>query len=619
MAFAAISITGCDGYLDRQQKADMDDNNFWTNEANLRLFVNGFYPNYFVGYNSGWGTGYSPLRGYYFSDDFTSSNKQTNFSTSTPADNWYRNESSYASTIQPYFSVEYGGSPWNFAWVRKANTMLNRLDKMKANGYLTDEAYKHWTAVAHFFRGVEYCRLVESFGDVPYYDHVVEDDNFDDQYKDRDPRTTVMDGVYADFEYALSNMRANDGANMLNKYIAAGFVTRYMLFEGTWYVYHKTGEDARAKKYLEMVVSAGDLVMSSGKYSFDTDFRSLFGSEDLSKMKEVLMYRSYSADQSVTHHVASYSNLTESQSPAANLSLIKSFICNDGKVYQNSSVANATKFDHKNLAVTRDPRFEATFWDEPNAASSTLLYADKFIDRIGPTYYGKTYPAKYGSSTNTNGYPVMRLAEVVLDWIEAKAVLATNLGGAAVTQADIDKSINAIRNRPLDATAIAKGVKKTAPLQLSAIPDDPSRDSDVPALIWEIRRERRMEFVFEHTRLHDIKRWAKINYMDGSKNPDLLKGIWVDFNNTQEGKITTSFDYLKASMVNKLKVEKADGTIVTYNGSNAADMVGFYIPQNVANRDAFTDRVYLAPICTDVINLYKDKGYKITQNPGWNE
>ena len=111
--------------------------------------------------------------------------------------------------------------------------------------------------------------------------------------------------------------------------------------------------------------------------------------------------------------------------------------------------------------ATRDPRFEATFWDAPKKESATLLYADKFIDRVGPTYYGKTYPPQYGSMTNTNDAPVIRLGEVVLNWIEAKAELAT-MGGAAVTQADIDASINAIRNRPLDAVAIAKGIKKTA-------------------------------------------------------------------------------------------------------------------------------------------------------------
>jgi hypothetical protein len=119
-----------------------------------------------------------------------------------------------------------------------------------------------------------------------------------------------------------------------------------------------------------------------------------------------------------------------------------------------------------------------------------------------------------------------------------------------------------------------------------------------------------MEFVFEHTRLMDIKRWKKIEYMDGAMNPDILLGPWVDF--------PTQFPaWLVASKVNVLKVQKADGTVVAYNGSNAADMVGFYIPENISNRDPFTDRVYLAPLGNNEITEYEEKGYTLTQTTGW--
>ena len=320
------------------------------------------------------------------------------------------------------------------------------------------------------------------------------------------------------------------------------------------------------------------------------------------------MYRTYDAAIGVMHSIASYSNLYESQSTAPNLKLAKAFVCNDGKPYKLSSVANADKLDIKNMVATRDPRFEATFWGAPKKESGTLLYACKFIDREGVKQYPGPYTPMYGSSTNTNDAPVMRLAEVVLNWIEAKAELAT-MGGVAVVQADLDASVNAIRNRPLDATAIAKGIKKTAPLTLASLPDDPDRDSDVPALLWEIRRERRMEFVFEHTRLMDIKRWKKIDYMKNT-DPDNLLGLWINFP-------TEYTEWLVPSKVNKLKVKKEDGTVVTYTGTNAADMVGYYIPENVSNRDAFTDRVYLAPIGNTQISEYLGKGFKLTQTTGW--
>lgn len=603
LVLITFGLAGCNDFLDRPSLTTMDDGNFWTSENNLRLFSNGFYANYFVGYNSAWGVDYAPLRGYYFSDDFTSAGKQGGFETQAPG--------SRASTSEaPSMLSQYSGPSWNFAWVRKSNLLLERTNTMKGK-YLTDAAYQHWSAVARFFRGYEYSRLVSVFGAVPYYDKVVGDQELDLLYKDRDSRVVVMDKVAEDFEYVLENMRLTDGDNLyLNRYIAAGFISRFMLFEGTWQKYQGNNNE-KAKKYLELAVKAASVVMSSGRYSFTSDFRSLFGSQDLAANKEIIMYRKYDATvaPAVTHHVASYSNTTESQAPAPNLSLAKSFICKDGKPYKLSAVANADKLDIKSMVATRDPRFEATFWDAPMKEASTLLYACKFIDRVGVTYYGKTYPPMYGSNTNTNAAPVMRLAEVVLNWIEAKAELAT-LGGAAVTQPDIDASINAIRTRPLDATAISKGVIKTLPLLLSELPNDPDRDSDVPALLWEIRRERRMEFVFEHTRLLDIKRWKKINYMSGASNPDILLGPWVNFP-------VEYTEWLIPAKVNKLKVKKADGTIVTYTGSNAADMVGFYIPENISDRDPFTERVYLAPLGNTQISEYLDKGYKLTQNPGW--
>ncbi|MDD2280983.1 MAG: RagB/SusD family nutrient uptake outer membrane protein [Bacteroidales bacterium] len=602
LSVVTLGLASCSKFLERPPLTTMDDQIYWTSENSLRLFSNGFYENYFVGYNSAWGVDYAPLRGYYFSDDFTSSGKQGGFETQAPA-----SRSSVSET--PSMMITYAGPTWNFAWVRKSNLFLERIETMK-NVYITSEVYNHWSAVARFYRGYEYSRLVSVFGDVPYFDKVVKETELDLLYKDRDSRTLVMDKVYDDFAYALENMRLSDGnVQYLNRYIAAGFISRFMLFEGTWQKYHMNNNE-KAKKYLEQAVAAANIVMSSGKFSFGSDFRSLFGSQDLAGNKEVIMYRHYDAALGVTHHVASYSNLTESQSPAPNLSLAKSFICNDGNPYKISTVANADKLDIKSMVATRDPRFEATFWDAPKKESSTLLYACKFIDREGVKLYPGPYPAMYGSNTNTNDAPVMRLAEVVLNWIEAKAELAT-LSGPAVTQADIDASINAIRNRPLDATAIAKGIKKTAPLTLAALPNDPDRDPDVPALLWEIRRERRMEFVFEHTRLLDIKRWKKINYMSGTANPDIMLGPWVNFP-------AEYAEWLIAAKVGKLKVKKADGTIVTYDGTNAASMVGYYIPENISDRDAFTARVYLAPIGNNQISEYQDKGYTLTQTALWN-
>lgn len=598
-----LILPGCsDDVLDRSQLNSPDDENYWTQESNLRLYANEFYTEFFVGYNATWGVDYTPIRGFTFNDDVVSSNVQELFENSVP------NTRGTSTNTVPGWLSEYSGPNLYFGWIRKSNLMLDRMDN-KMTGILTPEAYNHWSSVAKFFRALDYCRLVSVFGDVQYYDKLVETSDTEELYKDRTPRNEVMDAVYNDFKTVLATMRATDGAQYLNKYVAAGFISRAMLFEGTWQKYHK-GDTERAKKFLEFSAEASEIVMNSGKYKIDGDFRSLFGSEDLSSNKECILFRHYSAGQTITHHIASYCNLTEGQTYAANLSLVKSFICNDGNVWQNSSVEKANSFSIADLVKTRDPRFEATFWDQPRSQSASLLYTVKFIDRVGPTFAEKgNYPAKYSSSTNTNDAPVIRYAEVLLNWIEAKAELAT-LGGAAVTQADIDKSINSIRNRTLAPEAIAKGVVKTPAMSLTALPNDPSRDADVPALIWEIRRERRMELYYEYSRLLDIKRWKKIDYMNGTTNPDLLKGIWVNI----KSEIPT---LLTAGRVGKLQVQKADGTVVVYNGSNEDDLVGYYLPEGVKNRDAFTDRVYMSPVGKNQIDLFKSRGFTLTQTTGW--
>ncbi len=579
----------------------IDGPGFWRNEEDLRLFANSFYPQFFNGFATSFTVDYTPVRGYTFSDDLTGKNVQGSFESSVPA--------SRGSTAEAAaWMGTYAGPTWDFAWVRKANIMQDRIANVMP-GKISDEAANHWTAVARFFRGYEYSRLVSVFGDVPWFDKEVLNTELDILYKDRDDRGVVMDHVYDDFKYVLANIRENDGNLYLNRNIAASFISRFMLFEGTYQHYHGI-DAARAKKYLDFAVEAAEIVMNSGKYSFTRDFKSLFSSESLAGHPEVILYRVYDAALNITHSIGSYSNGTETVGVDPNLNLVKAFIVNDGNVYQNSTVADEDSFSISYLARTRDPRFEASFVDKPLASSATLLYGYKFASREAITFIGKTYPPAWGSNTNTSDAPVMRLAEVVLNWIEAKAVLAEHLGGAAVTQGDIDKSINAIRSRPLDAAAIAKGVQKTAPLSLAALPNDPDRDADVPALIWEIRRERRMEFVFEHTRLLDLKRWKKLNYMDFSTDPSYMQGPWVNV----QAEIPS---YLTTANIGKIRVQKLDGTIITWSGTNAADMVGFWMVENAQNRNAFSDKNYLSPVGQSQITQYSEQGYTLTQTEGW--
>lgn len=608
----SLLFASCNDLLDRPELTKVVDSDltYWRNDNDLRLYANDFYTNFFVGYNSGFGTDYTPLRGYDFADDFTSENLQAALLGSVPTGAGGSSSSTPAELRQ-----EHPGPAWNFYWVRKANVFIDRIENV-AKPKLSDDEYKHWTSVARFFRGYEYSRLVSNFGDVPYYDAPIPADDFAVMYKDRDKRVEVMDKVYEDFQYVLQNMRMDDGANYLNRYVAAALISNAMLFEGSWLHYHNV-DKVRAKKYLELAIEASKFVMDSGKWNFGATFKSIFASENLAGHNEVIFHRIYDDALAIRHSVASYSNGTESQTRSANLNLLESFICTDGKVWQNSSVSNADNFRLQNLAVSRDSRLEATFMDTVNApAVGTLVYAHKFAGREAISLYqnGQPYPAKWSSNTNTNDASIVRLAEVVLNWIEAKQILAESFGGAPVTQADLDLSINAIRTRPLDDVAEAKGVKQTQPLKLATLPNDPKRDSDVSPLMWEIRRERRMEFVFEYARIQDIRRWKKLHYLNFADDSYKL-GAWVigvrDFGDkTNPGKILAAYK-------DRLEVMKKDGTIIKYNGSNDADMEGYYVVRGFTNRIPVQERNYLAPVALGLIQSYADRGYKLTQTPGW--
>ena len=102
--------------------------------------------------------------------------------------------------------------------------------------------------------------------------------------------------------------------------------------------------------------------------------------------------------------------------------------------------------------------------------------------------------------------------------------------------------------------------------------------------------------------------------MNGTKNPDILRSIWIDIPNELP-------ELLIPTNSGKVSVIKADGTRVTYNGNNAADMVGYFSPPTVADRDPFENvagvNVYLAPIGLNQINDYESRGYTLTQTAGW--
>ncbi len=112
-------MTACSDFLDRPQQTKLTDDIYWRNDEELRLHANDYYPNYFVGYNSGWGSAWAPQNGLNFSDDQAVAGKQSTFENSVPS-------SRESTATSNSWLSQYVGATWNFAYVRKANIFINR-------------------------------------------------------------------------------------------------------------------------------------------------------------------------------------------------------------------------------------------------------------------------------------------------------------------------------------------------------------------------------------------------------------------------------------------------------------------------------------------------------------
>lgn len=555
---ALVLATGCKkDFLERLPQDRLVDESFWTNEANIRTYAYDFYPDFFTGYGSSytWGAYFS---GQSLNDDFAPS---------TPPQFTKVVPSSSASTLWRY----------GFERIRRANIMIDRIPKAP----IEEAAQKHWTGIGRFFRALQYHDLVQTYGDVPWYDQPLLE-NDPELYKPRDPRAVVVDHMLEDFRYAAENVRAADGTAGLtvNKYVVLAFMSRVFLYHGTYFKYHNI-DQTKAVAYLEAAKWAANEVIQSGKYAVSDSYRGLFNSANLAGNKEMILYRSYEAGL-LTHSLHSYVN--KEPQTGASKDAVEAFLAKDGLPIPLSPLYQGDK-TIGDVMANRDPRLIETFVQELRLNGVASNYSTSGYS-VRKFLNDAMVDATEGSSNlNITDAPIIRYGEVLLNYAEATAELGQ------LTQADLDKSINKLRQRPgvnMPDLEVIGG----QPAVNGVVYDDPERDPAVPSMIWEIRRERRTELMFEGFRLDDLKRWKKLEYTDTKANPDINLGAWI---------------------------RKADYTglkdVVLENGADE----GYIQPAwKAVSQRLFTDpKVYLEPLPLDQIKLYEDQGVTLEQNPGW--
>ncbi|RPE13409.1 RagB/SusD family nutrient uptake outer membrane protein [Chitinophaga lutea] len=574
LAVFVVLFSACKkDFLERGLLDQMEDEKYWTNEKNVRIYATWFYPSYFNGYGQAWVWGDYFYQGQSLNDDF-------------------------APVTPPQFTkvVPATDTSWGFRFVRRSNIMIDRVSKMSS---LDAATMNHWLGVGRFFRAMAYFRLVKKFGDVPWYGRELQMTEEQELYKPRDPRTLVMDSMMKDLRFAAENVRAVDGEKGLNvtKWVVLAYMSRIALFEGTWQKYH-ANNPTKAAEYLEAARWAAEEVMTKGGFNFSNTYRESFNSLDLSKNQEMIMYRRY-ATGLVTHALMSYVNGEGQTGP--NKSLMESYLCTDGLPVGVSAVYAGDKTNEQ-VRTNRDPRLLGTFNPELRPQGSIGRY-----NRLGVSTSGyatwkflndeQRDRPEGASNVNVIHAPVIRYGEVLVTYAEARAELGQ------LTQADLDRSINVLRNRPSDlATKLPQlQIQGGLPAVNGKTYDDPKRDPSVPAMIWEIRRERRVELTMEGYRLDDLRRWKKLDYLDMTQNPDLNRGAWI---NKAEWAKPGGGSWLAAGIV--LEGGGQQGYIL---GASSA----------ITHRPKPDPKVYLSPIPLDQIKLYSDKKSKLEQNPGWTQ
>lgn len=573
----AVSFSSCDDFLTRDPQDTVTDvPSFWNNEENLRTSFLDYYTYFFPGYRSGW-------------------NRADNFAETNVAD-WTDDNAQEVATLFTKVAPTTDADNWDFEKIRNMNLLLSRIQSSS----LGEEAKNHWSGVARLFRAMEYAKLVQKFGDVPYYDAVVGSTDNEQLYRARDPRTTVMDKVNEDLAFACANIRVNDGTKGLtvNRAVAQGFASRIMLFEGTWQKYH-ANNTAKAAEYLKAAKDYADALMQTNAYSIAPSYKSLTTSEDLAGNPEIIMYRSY-VENVVMHSLMSFQN-TEHEMSSPSRSFVDAFLTKNGLPIHQAGNTDYKGKEYAKEIQNRDPRLADNIDEESglrlNGVAAVYAASGYYANR----YVNKDLINKPGgmSSTNTTDAPVMKLNEVMLNYIEAAAELA-ELGQYTLTQADFDKTINAIRDRQstqMPHLTLAGNALKVNGVEIN----DPDRDATVKPIIWEIRRERRVELAYEGLRFNDLRRWGKLEYADMTKNKKLNMGAWINKADYPEN----------AEALAKITLCDENGNIVTGNE-------GYIMPiTEVAKMRVMADKDYLYPIPVDQITMYENHGFKLTQNPGW--
>jgi len=566
-----ILFTACKkDFLDRQPLAQISPDAFFRTESDLKLYTNSFY------------TVIPSAEGIY----------------NEAVDNVVKSD--LGELITGNRTVPISGGGWTWTELRKINYFLENYDNI-----MPAEAGKKYAAVARFFRAYFYFDKVSRFGDVPWYSKTIAFEDEEALSKARTPRAQVMDSVLADLDFAIANADEGKNVERVTKWTALALKSRICLFEGTFRKYHSEFSLPDANRFLREAVSASDQLMTTGPYSIykstpEKSYLDLFASKAAID-QEVILTRRFSNGLQVWHNLNYYTITASYGRPGLNKSLVNTYLMKDGSRFTDKPEFNKIQFYEE--VQNRDPRLAQTIRTPGyTRIGNTKILVPEFNASTTGYQVIKYVTSEANDSFNKsdNDMPIFRMAEVLLNFAEAKA----ELGEA--TQPDIDRSIKLLRDRVAMPNLNIVAANANPDAYLAA--QYRNVNGGNKGLILEVRRERRIELVMESLRWNDLMRWK-----EGHLNAEPYKGMYfpglgkydLDKNGTTDVEIYTG-NKPTGPGVQFLKL--GSEIILENNTSGGNVLVNPGTPKTFRE-----DRDYLFPIPIQELQLNGN----LVQNPNW--
>jgi hypothetical protein len=579
-----LVFAGCEK-LDQEPQASVTRDAVFGSEAGLQLYANSFYD------------------GLPSANDIHRGDEMADYAARTQVPNFLNNGT---------FSARQS-TGWDWSQLRNINFFIAN----NTNPAVPEATRRNYLGIARFFRAWFYFEKVKRFGDVPWINKPfdISDPNL---YNGRDSRTLVMDSVLADLNYACANITtpADNSRSLITRQAAFAFKSRVCLFEGTFRKYHtRYNLGGTANQWLTEAASAANTVMTSGGFSLNTAggptlaYRQLFTSQ-APVASEIIL--AAVADPAL--NIFNDANWWwTSATYGARVSLIRTFVntyLNENGTpftsrpgYQTLPFAQEVKGRDKRLQQTiRMGDYKRLNGGTPEAAPPVFSYTYTGYQPIKWTV-DDTYPD--GGTRNTNSISMIRYAEVLLNYAEAKAELGT------LTDADWVRTIGALRQRAgITGNTSSKPTTVDPYLQTNYFPaiSDP--------VLLEVRRERGIELALEGFRFYDLVRWHRGELMEMTWNGFYVPALNQPLDLNEDGKLDVAF-------YTTLPANRPAG--VTYINVAPTTSGGGPNPQRLTNGTSgeitwlttsprkWDEKYYLYPIPENDRLINPELG----QNPGW--